>query len=351
MSGRGTIVGHELPRCPGSRSMTTASIALVGDRSQSVRTHARIPLLVEALRRRDGIVLDPYWIPSEDVEDGAALDGFDGIWVVPGSPYRSPDGAVAAVRRARDRRIPFLGTCGGFQHAVLMLARDLAGIPEAAHAEYGPGGEHVVVALECSLVGHQGAIRFAPGSLMQEVMGVERSVERYHCAYGVAPAYIERLEAAGVRFGARDDQGDVRASSSRSTRSSSRRCSSPSWPATARARTRSSARSRRRARRAPAIAAPRSPPDGAAQAPASARRSAARAASLHGSAAAARRHGHSAPAAAPASGRGAVPATSRAAAARSVTSSTGRNGLSRARSPRRRCARRRPRRRSALLGG
>jgi CTP synthase (UTP-ammonia lyase) len=191
--------------------MTTASIALVGDRSQAVRAHARIPLLVEALRRRDGIVLDPYWIPSEDVGDGAALDGFDGIWVVPGSPYRSAEGAVAAVRRARDRRIPFLGTCGGFQHAVLMLARDLAGIPEAAHAEYGAGGEHVVVALECSLVGHEGAIRFAPGSLMQEVMGVERSVERYHCAYGVAPPYIERLEAAGVRFGARDDEGDVRA--------------------------------------------------------------------------------------------------------------------------------------------
>jgi CTP synthase (UTP-ammonia lyase) len=191
--------------------MTTASIALVGDRSQGVRAHARLPLLVEALRRRDGIVLDPYWIPSEDAEDAAALDGFDGIWVVPGSPYRSAEGAVAAVRRARDRGIPFLGTCGGFQHAVLMLARDLAGIPHAAHAEYGPDGEHVVVALECSLVGHEGAIRFAPGSLMQEIMGVERSVERYHCAYGLAPAYIERLEAAGVRFGARDDHGDVRA--------------------------------------------------------------------------------------------------------------------------------------------
>src|ERR671933_361093 len=139
--------------------MTTASVALVGDRSQGVRAHARIALLVEALRRRDGIVLDPYWIPSEEAEDAAALDG----------------------------------------------------IPEAAHAEYGPDGELVVVALECSLVGHEGALCFEPGSLIQGVMGVERSVERYHCAYGVARPYIERLEAAGVRFGARDDQGEVRA--------------------------------------------------------------------------------------------------------------------------------------------
>jgi CTP synthase (UTP-ammonia lyase) len=191
--------------------MTTASVALVGDRSQGVRAHARIPLLIEALRRRDGIVLDPYWIPSEEAEDAAALDGFDGIWVVPGSPYRSAEGAIAAVRRARERGIPFLGTCGGFQHAVLMLARDLAGIPAAAHAEYGPHGELVVVALECSLVGHEGALGFERGSLIQEVMGVERSVERYHCAYGVARPYVERLQAAGVRFSARDEQGEVRA--------------------------------------------------------------------------------------------------------------------------------------------
>src|SRR4051795_9868572 len=211
MSRRGTIVGHELPRCPGSRSMTTAAIALVGDRSPAVRAHARIPLLVEALRRRDGIVLDPYWIPSEDVGDGAALDGFDGIWVVPGSPYRSAEGAIAAVRTARERGIPFLGTCGGFQHAVLELARDVAGIEGAGHAEYGGAeADLVIVALECSLVGHEGVIRLEPGSLMQRIMGVERSVERYHCAYGIDPRYVETLAAHGVRFTAHDEDGAVR---------------------------------------------------------------------------------------------------------------------------------------------
>jgi CTP synthase (UTP-ammonia lyase) len=92
-----------------------------------------------------------------------------------------------------------------------MLARDLCGIDAAAHAEYGPEGELVVVPLECSLVGHEGPIACEPGSLFGRIMGVERSVERYHCAYGLDRAYIERLEAAGVRFGARDDAGDVRA--------------------------------------------------------------------------------------------------------------------------------------------
>src|ERR1700750_1159027 len=102
--------------------MPTATIALVGDRSPSVRAHARIPLLVHALRRRDDLVLAPYWVPSEAAHDG--LEGFDAIWMVPGSPYRDRDGALAAVRTARERRIPFLGTCGGFQPAVVAGARE-----------------------------------------------------------------------------------------------------------------------------------------------------------------------------------------------------------------------------------
>jgi len=189
--------------------MSTATIALVGDRSQTVRAHARIPMLVDALRRRETLVLDPYWIASEEAE--GALDGFDGIWLVPGSPYASAEGAIAAARTARERGIPFLGTCGGFQHAVLMLARDICRIDDAAHAEYGPDGELVIVELECSLVGHEGAINYEPGSLIQRIMGVERSLERYHCSYGIDRAYIDRLADHGVRFTAHDDAGDVRA--------------------------------------------------------------------------------------------------------------------------------------------
>src|SRR5689334_9321339 len=102
--------------------MTTARIALVGDKSPSVRSHARIPVLLEALRERDGLALDAYWIPTTEA---TGLEGFDGVWMVPGSPYRSEAGAVNAVRAAREHRIPFLGTCGGFQHTLLEYARDV----------------------------------------------------------------------------------------------------------------------------------------------------------------------------------------------------------------------------------
>ena len=138
----------------------SATIALVGDRSPTVRAHGRIPLVIDALRRRDGFVLDPYWIASTEAED---LERFDGIWVVPGSPYEDREKVIAAVGTARAHGIPFLGTCGGFQHAILELARNLAGIEQAHHAEYGLTDADVIVALECSLVGHEGPIHYTPG--------------------------------------------------------------------------------------------------------------------------------------------------------------------------------------------
>ena len=186
---------------------TTAKLALVGDRSPSVKAHGRIPELIESLRRRDGIVLDPYWIPSTEAAD---LEGFDGVWVVPGSPYEDADSVVDAIRTAHRQNIPFLGTCGGFQHAILYLARDLAGIDDAHHAEYGETDADVIVELECSLVGHEGPIRYTPGTRIAAIAGVEKSVERYHCSYGIAPAYIEQLAQAGVIFGAHDQDGAPR---------------------------------------------------------------------------------------------------------------------------------------------
>ena len=68
----------------------------------------------------------------------------------------------------------------------------------------------MIVELECSLVGHEGPIHYTPGTLIAEIAGVDRSVERYHCAYGIATDYIATLEAAGVIFGAHDDDGAPR---------------------------------------------------------------------------------------------------------------------------------------------
>jgi CTP synthase (UTP-ammonia lyase) len=196
---------------PEPLNISTARVALVGDRSPSVRAHARIPGLLDALAQRDQLVLDAYWIPTEDAESADALAGFDAIWLVPGSPYRSEAGAIAAARTARERGIPFLGTCGGFQHAVLEFARNVCGLSGVDHAENQPEADDLlIVPLACSLVGHEGAVKVEAGSLAERVLGAERTVERYHCSYGTSPAYLDVLRAHGLRFSGVDEAGDVR---------------------------------------------------------------------------------------------------------------------------------------------
>ncbi|MFG2904464.1 hypothetical protein ACGF13_05290 [Kitasatospora sp. NPDC048286] len=186
-------------------------IALVGDRSPAVRSHARIPGLLDALSEHDHLVLDAYWIPTGDAAAPDALAGFDAVWLLPGSPYRSEAGALAAVRTARERGIPFLGTCAGFQHAVLEYARNVCGLTDAVHGEAHPDAEQQVIApLACSLVGHEGPVTVTPGSLAERVLGATRTLERYHCAYGLDGAYLDRLSAHGLRFSGADGSGEAR---------------------------------------------------------------------------------------------------------------------------------------------
>ncbi|WP_328853444.1 hypothetical protein OG994_13345 [Micromonospora globbae] len=188
----------------------TPRLALVGDRSPAVRAHVRVPALLAALRDRHGIDLDAYWIPTEEAT-ASRLDGFDGIWLLPGSPYRSEAGALHAVRCARIGGVPLLATCAGFQHALLEYARAVCGLTGVAHGENTPDADDLLIEpLACALRGHEAPVVFTAGSLAQRATGVERSTERYQCGYGLNPRHLPTLVAHGLRFTGHDPQGQVR---------------------------------------------------------------------------------------------------------------------------------------------
>jgi|SRR4051794_38242279 len=190
-------------------NLYSGRIALVGDRSPHVRSHVRVPGLLDRLRDRDNLDFDAYWIPTEQVDE--ALEGFDGIWLLPGSPYRSEAGAITAIRIARESGIPFLGTCAGFQHAMLEFARNVCGAAEVQHGESTPDADDLlIVPLACSLDGHEGAIQVTPGTRAAALLGVERSMERYHCSYGLDTTRLGLLQDHGLVFSGYDDDGDPR---------------------------------------------------------------------------------------------------------------------------------------------
>jgi CTP synthase (UTP-ammonia lyase) len=137
--------------------------------------------------------------------------GFDGVWVIPGSPYRRPDGVLAAIQAARTRRIPFLGTCAGFQYLLLEFARDVCGLRGVQSAEDTPeAAEQLIVPLECSLFGEESGVVIEPGTLAAAIMGTGHATERYFCRYGLNADYLATLQSHGLVISGRDERGDVR---------------------------------------------------------------------------------------------------------------------------------------------
>jgi CTP synthase (UTP-ammonia lyase) len=194
--------------------MRSIRIGLIGDHDPAVTAHRAIPRALELAGAALGTAVTAVWCGTETLAGGAgaALADCDGIWCVPASPYRSEAGVLSGIRYAREGRRPFLGTCGGFQHALLEYARNALGIRGAAHSETDPGAaEPVITPLACELVEQNGAVRFEPGSRLAALYGAAEVVETYHCRYGLSPAYERRLAGGPLRVVARDGAGEVRA--------------------------------------------------------------------------------------------------------------------------------------------
>ncbi len=121
------------------------------------------------------------------------------------------DGALSAIRFAREQGIPFLGTCGGCQHAIIEYARNVLGLVEADHAETNPSAALPLIApLACSLVEVQDTIHLKPGSRIAIIYGRSEIVEAYHCNYGLNPHYQSLLEQGGMLITGVDVSGEAR---------------------------------------------------------------------------------------------------------------------------------------------
>ena len=136
----------------------------------------------------------------------------DAVWLLPGTPYRDDATAYAAIEHCRRSGTPFLGTCGGFQYACVDLARSLAGIQGAAHAESNPDADQLVVApLQCSLYGERRLVEPVPGTRLAQICGDEPFVGFHWCGYGLDPGIETQLEAAGVVLSAHAQDAGVEA--------------------------------------------------------------------------------------------------------------------------------------------
>lgn len=199
--------------------MKTLHIGLIGDRNESVPAHRAIPPALElaAATLDEPAQIEVVWLPIETLAGvdpdllTARLSAFGGLWCVPNSPYASEAGALAGIRYARENGVPFLGTCGGFQHSLLGYARDVLGLSGAQHAEVHPGTDFPLLRrMQCSLDG-EGRVSLREDSRLREICGQAEVLEPYQCSFGLNPEYESRLEDGRLRFVGRDAGGEVRA--------------------------------------------------------------------------------------------------------------------------------------------
>ncbi|WP_122388494.1 CTP synthase C-terminal region-related (seleno)protein [Pseudomonas syringae group genomosp. 3] len=193
------------------KAVRTLQIGLVGDFIVQVPAHQAIPLALQmaadALQAQVAIT----WLPTPQIGNGARFGQFDGVWCVPASPYRDMQGALTAIRFARERLVPFLGTCGGFQHALVEYARNCLGWADAEHGETAPEAANVIIApLSCSLVDALAPIHLQPDTLIAQAYGTLDIEERYHCRYGLRSELESALFGTALKVSGRGPERDVR---------------------------------------------------------------------------------------------------------------------------------------------
>ena len=169
------------------------------------------------------------YIDSEDIEKNGpgVLASMDAILVPGGFGRRGTEGKIAAIRYARENKVPYLGICLGMQLAVIEYARDVSGLEGAHSTEFDAESPHPVIALITEWLDREGRIetrdansdlggtmrlggqkcKLGEGSLARKVYGSDVITERHRHRYEVNNAYLPRLEQAGLRVSGTSAEG------------------------------------------------------------------------------------------------------------------------------------------------
>ena len=172
------------------------------------------------------------YLDSELLEQGGDINqlrAYDAILVPGGFGKRGVEGKIAAVRYARENKVPYLGICLGMQVAVIEYARDVAGLSDAHSTEFAPDTENPVIGLITEWQTKEGAVEqrsedsdlggtmrlgaqpcdLAEGSLAREVYGEAQVNERHRHRYEFNNRYLESLEKAGLVFSGKSVDGNL----------------------------------------------------------------------------------------------------------------------------------------------
>jgi len=161
-----------------------------------------------------------HYLDSEEIERNgtATLATMDAILVPGGFGKRGTEGKIAAIRYAREHKVPYLGICLGMQLAVVEFARDVAGMAGAHSTEFEQATPYPVIGLITEWLDREGRVEkrdeqsdlggtmrlggqvchLKEGSLARQVYGKSEVVERHRHRYEVNNTLLSQLESKGL---------------------------------------------------------------------------------------------------------------------------------------------------------
>ena len=195
----------------------TVTIAIVGKYIQLQDAYISHKEAFSHVCGTTGIGVKLKWVDSDEVvENPSIFDDVNGILIPGGFGYRGVEGKVAAARIARERHIPFLGICLGFQVAVIEYARDVLKLDKANSTEFDLNTKYPVIDIlpEQKGVKSMGGtmrlgskpVQVKQDSVAMGIYGTENISERHRHRFEVNPAYIQSLTEAGMIFSGVDEE-------------------------------------------------------------------------------------------------------------------------------------------------
>lgn len=171
-------------------------IGIVGDFHNS-KTQVAIANSIDHSNRLLGLSTKYRWIDTMVLAENnycEELKMLSGIWSASGSPFKSIQGSLNAIKYARKNNIPHIGTCGGYQHTIIEYARNVLGIENANHAEYKEGFDNLIIdKMTCSLVGTRGKVNIKPNTFTSDILQSNWIEVDYYCSYGLSDKYVDVL--------------------------------------------------------------------------------------------------------------------------------------------------------------
>jgi len=163
---------------------------------------------------RKSVVID--WIDSESINGGIEkLSKYNGIIVPGGFGVRGADGIIGAANYAREKNIPYLGICFGFQLAAVAFGRHVCNFNDANSTELDPNTTSPVVDLlpEQKTVSNMGGslrlgaheILLKNNTLAYKTYNANKVMRRHRHRYEINKKYLDTFEKNGMIFSAESD--------------------------------------------------------------------------------------------------------------------------------------------------